>query len=79
MEGTFGRQLAPPIAIIISMENAYIIPDMLLDTGTHTALLVTDPTAPLDRLYQLWLCFFEWSASGFGACGADHPGSRFWS
>ena len=43
MSGISGRQWAPPIAIIIGMDNTYIIPDMLLDSGTPTAPLVTDP------------------------------------
>ena len=42
---TCGRLWGPPIAVIIGVDSTYIIPNMLRDSGTPTATLVTDPIA----------------------------------
>ena len=43
MSETCGRLWGPPIAVIIDVDSTYIIPNMLPDSGTPTATLVTDP------------------------------------
>ena len=45
MAETCGRLWGPPIAVIIGVDSTYIIPNMLPDSGTPTATLVTDPIA----------------------------------
>ena len=47
---TCGRLWGPPITIQMCVGSTYIIPNMLPDSGTHTATLVVVPTtspAPL--------------------------------
>ena len=57
LEGISGRQWGPPIAILIGMDHTYIIPDMLLDSGTPAAPLVNVPITSRPPL----------AVSGFGA------------